>query len=365
MKPRHLTQIATTRAPPRATTRPRSLSQSSSRPLINSRAVHRIAPQAASIPSAPRAPEHHPLDASPAALPPSTARRIPSGAWDSHMHIIEPSTFSLSSKAVYRPARHYSVDDALSFESSLGIRNLVLVQPSIYGHDNSCLLDALRRLGGSHSARGVVSFDPAVTSLATLRRWHALGVRGVRVNIQSHGLGVDPEQLTRDLQQYADAIRPLETWVLQLYVPMSLMQGLEQIVPRLGVRVCIDHLGHPDLSSKRPSQDLRRLIPGFQSLLALLEGGQTFVKLSAPYRLVSSYDGDDYLLETIAKELLRARGSSRVVFGTDWPHTRFEGLDIRPWIDKVFDWCGGDEVLVDRLFRRNAEDLWDVHSANP
>jgi predicted TIM-barrel fold metal-dependent hydrolase len=280
------------------------------------------------------------------------------------MHIIDPSTFSLSAQAVYRLERHYSLDDALSFESSLGIRNIVLVQPSIYGHDNACLLDALRRLAGLGSARGVVSFDPADTPpLATLRRWHALGVRGVRVNVQSHGVCIDPGKLASDLRRYADAIRPLGKWVLQLYVPMSLMQGLEDIIPRLGVRVCIDHLGYPDLTATRRSPlDLHCLLPGFQSLLALLQSGETFVKLSAPYRIVNSFDEDSYL-EAITKELLQVRGASRVVFGTDWPHTRFEGLDIRPWIERVLDWCDGNENTVERVFKRNAEELWDVPQA--
>ena len=112
------------------------------------------------------------------------------------------------------------------------------------------------------------------------------------------------------------------------------------------------------------SRDLRRLLPGFQSLLALLESGETFVKLSAPYRIANSRDEDSYL-EAITKELLQVRGASRVVFGTDWPHTRFEGLDICPWIERVIDWCGGNEKVVERVFKRNAEELWDVpHSTS-
>jgi predicted TIM-barrel fold metal-dependent hydrolase len=62
----------------------------------------------------------------------------------------------------------------------------------------------------------------------------------------------------------------------------------------------------------------------------------------------------------MARELLRIAGKTSVVFATDWPHTRFEGLDIRPFIERVIEWCGRDEKLIDRLFRGNAEQLWGV-----
>lgn len=270
------------------------------------------------------------------------------------MHVIDPETYPLAPCAVYRPSA-FSLNDAKRFESSLGFDNVVLVQPSFYGHDNSCLLDALRALGPEH-ARGVVSFDPKNTSTKQLQEWHAVGVRAVRFNMVSLGMTMSPRQLTSTLHQYADSIRPLK-WALQMYVPMSLMELLETILPKLNVRVCIDHLGHPTLSDTLKSPyDL----PGFRSLMRLLENGNTFVKLSAPYRVSQSANHMDVAL--MARELIRLKGTSRVVFGTDWPHTRFEGLDIRPWVDTVLSWCREDQVLLERLFKGNAEDLWDVQS---
>ena len=63
----------------------------------------------------------------------------------------------------------------------------------------------------------------------------------------------------------------------------------------------------------------------------------------------------------MCRELIRLRGRDRIVFATDWPHTRFDGVDIRPWMEKVLAWCGQDETLVDALFRATAEDLWGDH----
>jgi predicted TIM-barrel fold metal-dependent hydrolase len=81
------------------------------------------------------------------------AERIPYNAWDSHMHVIDPENYPLHPDAVYTPTP-YSLSDAIKFEQAVGIRNIVLVQPSIYGNDNSCMLDALRELG-PYRGRGV------------------------------------------------------------------------------------------------------------------------------------------------------------------------------------------------------------------
>lgn len=84
----------------------------------------------------------------------------------------------------------------------------------------------------------------------------------------------------------------------------------------------------------------------------------TYVKLSAPYRISKDETLKD--LEPLAKELLRVAGMSRAVFASDWPHTRYEGLDIKPYIKTLLEWCGHDEALIERVFKRNAENLWDV-----
>lgn len=282
--------------------------------------------------------------------------RIPAGAWDSHMHIVDPTLYPLSQSAMYTPKVH-TLDHAIAYETSVNIPNMVLVQPSIYCNDNSCLLNALRKVGPKH-ARGVVAFDPVSTPFSQLREWHLLGVRGVRINLQSVGKSLRKVRFRRLLLRYADAIRPLN-WVLQLYIPLHAMSIVEEIAPRLQVRLCVDHFGHPSLPDQELYMHTRDpyTLAGFQSLVNLLEQRNTFVKLSAPYRISQLPDFSD--LEPIAKELLRVAGGNQVVFATDWPHTRFEGsVDSRLWITMVLGWCGGDTALAERLFRGNAEDLW-------
>ena len=93
------------------------------------------------------------------------------------MHVVEPHRFLVSKEAVYQPSTH-TLADALAFASTLGLENLVLVQPSVYGTDNSCLLAALADLGPARS-RGIVVVDPSNIQSGTLDEWHALGVRGL------------------------------------------------------------------------------------------------------------------------------------------------------------------------------------------
>ncbi|KAK2007244.1 amidohydrolase [Colletotrichum eremochloae] len=282
--------------------------------------------------------------------------RIPRGAWDSHMHVVDPAAYPLAKDAVYCPKTH-RLDQALSFEASVGIDNIVLVQPSIYGNDNSCLLDALRALG-PRRGRAVVAFEPGTVPESTRREWHRLGVRGVRINLSSVGRSLDAAELSDLLRRYAEDCRPLD-WVIQLYMPMAMIELLEPVVPTLGgVRVCVDHLGHPSAGDMAAASRDPYDASGFAALARLLRAGSTYVKLSAPYRLSSRADHAD--LEPVAREVLRLRGGDRVIFATDWPHTRFEGLDIRPWMETVLGWCGNDDALVDRLFRGNAEELWNT-----
>lgn len=217
------------------------------------------------------------------------------------------------------------------------------------------MLDALRALGPNHG-RAVVTFDPETIDPATLQHWHQLGVRGVRVNTQSIGKRMKEEEMVTILHKYADIIRPYN-WVLQLYVPLDAVIILEKIVPKLGVTICLDHFGSPALNGHSHFEDPYSL-PGFQSLVNLLLQGTTYVKLSAPYRICRDEAWED--LEPLAKELVRVAGMSRAVFASDWPHTRFEGLDIKPYIEALIEWCGNDDALIERVFKGNAETLWGV-----
>ncbi|KAH6664984.1 hypothetical protein B0J14DRAFT_240507 [Halenospora varia] len=300
-----------------------------------------------------------PIPRQTATYSPHTLQHIPPNSWDSHMHVIgDLKKYPLSPNAAYTPHTHL-LHDAMAFEKSVSLRNIVLVQPSIYGNDNSCLLDALRALGQSRS-RGVVTFDPDTISQSTLREWHGIGVRGVRVNIKSVGRAVAEADLAEELCKYADVIRPFG-WVLQIWIGLESMPLIEKIMTKLRVKVCVDHFGGPTIpkSFVKDGNADPYTLPGFQSLINLLTRGNFYVKMSAPYRLTNDA-GLQRDIEPFAKEILRVGGRTSVVFATDWPHTRFDGVDIKNFADRCLRWCGKDEEMIERLFKGNSEDLWDV-----
>lgn len=300
------------------------------------------------------------LSHAPAASTGPLKHRLPLQSWDSHMHVVEPHRFPVSKAAVYQPSIH-TLNDALAFESTIGVENLCFVQPSIYGTDNSCLLAALTKLGPSRG-RGVVVVDPETIQSETLEEWHALGVRGLRVNLQSVGKVMEQSELEETLLRHASIARP-RNWIIEVYLPLKMIPMLESIVPRLGVTLCIDHFGCPDFSSlprglgHNPFDP--NTMPGFQSLISLLQAGNTYVKVSAPYRLTS--DEGQAQLKAMAREFLAA-APNRVIYASDWPHTRFTGIDIAPFTEWCLDLCADVPGLAEKLFRRNTERMLDVIS---
>lgn len=284
---------------------------------------------------------------------------VPKGTWDSHMHVVDPGRFPLSSSAKYKPPAH-TVDDMRSFYADLGATDMkaVIVQPSIYGNDNSCTLSALRELG-VRDGRAIVQFDPKSISERELRQWHDIGVRGVRVNLVSVGRDLTGAELKSELEVYAKVLRDLKLdWVLQLYIPLKLAKELEDIVPALGVKVCIDHFGSPTLPDFDASRELKPYeLPGFESLVEMLLKGQTWVKISGQYRISRDPEGLYRDLAPLGRELLKEAGN-RVVWASDWPHTRFEGIDSGKWIEICYEWCGEGTGLKEKLFTTNAEELW-------
>ncbi|PHH60617.1 hypothetical protein CDD81_1407 [Ophiocordyceps australis] len=291
------------------------------------------------------------------AISSTTAVTEPLVAWDSHMHLIDTVRFPAKPGAKYQPRRTYNITDVALFEASIGCQAVTVVQPSIYANDNSLLLETLVALGLDR-ARGIVVFDAEATRKETLQQWHDVGVRGARLNLRSVNKTLAPDVLAGRMTRYADAIRPLG-WALQLYVSMETLPALEPVIARLGVRVLLDHFGSLKMPPWSPTEAQvdPYTIDGFASMMRLLEGNSTWVKISAPYRLSHAPGPLWPDLDPLIDELLRL-APGKVLYGTDWPHTRFEGLDIRPWTRRLMDIAGGNETVRDALFRDNAQRFW-------
>jgi len=270
---------------------------------------------------------------------PAPSWRAPPLSCDCHFHIFGPyDRFPLD------PGRHYDPPEALipaylRVAEALGIERMVVVQPSVYGTDNACTLDAAARLGLDR-ARVVAVVDTSFDD-AALRDLHARGTRGVRFNAVS-GNGTPLEQL----DVLARRIAPLG-WHLQLYASGDALAELAPKLATLPVEVVVDHMG-----GVRTAEGINSA--GFQALLRLLDSGRAWVKLCG-YRISS--EGPPFRdVAPFARALLDA-APDRCVWGTDWPHP-----SLTEWMpedgalfDLLGEWAPGEaerrRVLVDNPAR--------------
>jgi predicted TIM-barrel fold metal-dependent hydrolase len=217
----------------------------------------------------------------------------------------------------------------------LGIERMVIVQPSVYGFDNSCTLAAVASFGVQR-ARAVAMFDSSLSD-AELHKLDAAGVRGVRFITLAKG-GAPLEQL----QNVAARIAPLG-WHIQMYLTPEIWRQLSPVIARLPAPVVIDHMGQ--LTPDRAPDD-----PDLRAILRLLESGRAWVKL-VPYRV--SLAGPPYRdVMPLARTFMR-HAPERCLWGSDWPHPHL--FDYMPddgeLLDLMLEWAPDEKlrkkVLVD------------------
>lgn len=75
------------------------------------------------------------------------------------------------------------------------------------------------------TAFGIAVLDLDQTTDADLKKMHALGVRGIRLNFQADRHDVSADKLIAALHQTANRIRYLPGWVIQLFVPGWVWDG--------------------------------------------------------------------------------------------------------------------------------------------
>ena len=124
---------------------------------------------------------------------------VPSGACDCHTHIFgDPARYPFAADRTYTP-EPASVAEIRALHRALHTSRVVIVQPSVYGTDNACTLDALTQLGSS--ARGVAVIDDTTTE-STLDAMSRAGVRGIRLNLETAGV-TDPAIAREGFQRAA------------------------------------------------------------------------------------------------------------------------------------------------------------------
>ena len=112
---------------------------------------------------------------------------MPPDACDCHTHIFDPARFPFAGTRRYTP-EPASIEEMARLHRALRTTRVVIVQPSVYGTDNACTVDAARRIG---KPRAVCASSTTTTSEASLDEWHRAGIRGIRLNLETGGIS-DP-----------------------------------------------------------------------------------------------------------------------------------------------------------------------------
>jgi predicted TIM-barrel fold metal-dependent hydrolase len=292
-----------------------------------------------------------PRIAGPLAQPKQPRRPPPPGAWDAHAHIFGPAD-----KFPYTHGRGYTPPDApveryIALLDQLGLARGVVVQGNAHGFDNRVVLDALARY--PQRLRGVAITDTRIAP-ATLRDWHALGMRGLRFHLFSdagrpgyvRGVGFDV------FETFRATMRELG-WVMQVFCDWRLMQDVAATLREIAreMPVIVDHM--LNIPAARGVND-----PNFQALLKLAGDGHVHVKLSAAYRLSEQFP--DYPNAKPFHDALVAANPERLLWGTDWPHPSIAAAvmpDDGHLLDLFTDWTP-DEGMRRRILVETPERLF-------
>jgi predicted TIM-barrel fold metal-dependent hydrolase len=249
----------------------------------------------------------HDLDVTP-------AFRAPPRACDSHFHVFGPAgKYPASGDLRYAPPLA-PLEDYRVLARHLGIERFVFVQPSAYGRDNACMLDAMRAVG-PQLCRGIVDIDENAPD-SEFARLDAIGVRGVRINTSP---------VKKPEAGYADALLPrirrLDArcaefgWHLDFLNPGWLTSELMDCFRALKVNFTLAHMG------MYPARDGAGQ-PGFQQLLDLLRqsDGRAYVKFTGTYRISTAPGFAD--VTPMARALIET-APGQIVWGSDYPHLSF------------------------------------------
>lgn len=233
------------------------------------------------------------------------AKFPPPGATDCHVHVIGPKLrFPLPPDARYTPS-DAPVGELSAMLKRLGLERVVIVQPSFYGTDNACMLDAIAALGLG-MARGVAVL-PDKVSAATIDAFTAQGVRGLRVNIAT--AGITSHETMRQAIEAAAATCAEAGWHVQIFMPATALEPLAPILRAAPVDTVIDHFGLTDPDA--PDAALA-------TLLQIIDTGKVWVKISGAYRITTNPTHPG--IDPVARALVAAN-PERIVWGSDWPHT--------------------------------------------
>lgn len=276
--------------------------------------------------------------------PPSFS--VPNLACDTHAHVFgPPDRYPCAAGARYTHPPRTQTRDYRALLARLGVRRGVLVQPSYYRFDNSCLLDALAEDPGNLRAVAMIDRSAPLPDFAD---WHRRGVRGLRADLfraQQNGQSI--EAMHAELESLA-AIAASHGWSLDLYAPGAAVHALAPQLAALPVPVSVAHMGyfHPDNGE----------MAMWRAFVATAKAAPNlWIKLTGTYRL--ALPGGQDAVDAMAKALVTAC-PERLLWGSDWPHVLAHPVDTGVLLERLATWCPDERVRARILVENPAQLYW-------
>ncbi|WP_186332320.1 amidohydrolase family protein [Bordetella genomosp. 13] len=237
-------------------------------------------------------------------------------------------------------------------QRALDSERAVIVQPLLYGQDNSLMLRRLRDLGRGR-ARGV-AIAPAGIADRDLDALHEAGVRGVRFFVGSalaqaraagdeHALSemraLDPRLAERGMH-------------LQVNTNGKFLQTRAAAFRGFASALVFDHLGHV-----LPEADGTHT--GLPGLLDLMGDGNVWVKASGLYLDSAAPEPHEDMRPALQR--LAQAFPLRLVWGTNWPHPTVHAGQRAPDDPAILHAVRGwlpDAALQQRVLVENAAALY-------
>ena len=246
----------------------------------------------------------------------------PSKNWvDTHFHVFHAGV--AWGGARYVPKYTAALQDWMSLSQGVGVTHGVWVQPSFLGTDNSLMLSALEEHPDVLRGVAVVAADVHPDDLKAM---HAIGVRGIRLNLAGIGHEIPDWTCAERLWQCLHDLG----WHLEVHTDQGALPKVLAQLPS-DVPLVVDHMAKPDEACETDA-----------TVLALVQRAQrvpTYVKLSGAYRL----GGVD--ATRLARLWLQELGAEALLWGSDWPCTNYENLaNYAALMNELVNWTGGEHL---------------------
>ena len=231
---------------------------------------------------------------------------VPAGACDCHTHIFgDPAKYPFFSGRTYTPEPALP-EEMAAMHRKLHLQRVVIVQPSVYGTDNSATLDAVKARGAD--ARGIAVIDEKTTE-SEIDAMSSAGMRGIRLNLATGGTN-DPNVARARLVAAIERMRKRD-WHIQIFTSLTIIAALQDTITTSPVMIVIDHFG-----GAKTALGLEQ--PGLADLLALVRAGKIYLKISGA-ESASNRAPDFPDVVPLARALIAAN-PDRIIWGTSWPH---------------------------------------------